>query len=833
MFDKLYGMMNWPLIEGIEYTDIDNPSDLLGQHVIEDGLLIQSFVPDADKVSVKYAGKLYEMYKMDDDGFYATILDSDKTVKYKLEIEKDGKTTEVYDAYSFYLPDRMSDYKKFNAGIAYDAYEFMGAHHVTVSGVDGVRFAVWAPNALRVSLVGDFNNWDGRIYQMTKVADTGIFEIFVPELKAGSLYKFEIKKKGGENILKSDPYSFEIEKQEDGASIVPEKNDFKWSDVSWLKKRNGYNPAAEPVSIYQIGSGDFMTDEKSTYRDIAKKLSDYVTKMGYTHVEFLPIVRAVEDNDTYIPDFMYVMDDKFGTKEDFMYMIDYLHSKGIGVILDWTPTSFANSLNGLSYFDGSCLYESENPKRAINPRTGAHMFNYGRAEVTNYLLANAFMLIDSYHIDGLNIVNIPEMLYHDYNRNPGEWESNIYGGTQNLEAIEFLKHFNSIIHKLREGVITITDDNSGFPDMTGVVSEECIGFDLKFNNEWKNDFLGYMAVPAYLRESRYNELSLSMVYQYSDNFVVGFNSKEFANGNQSMISRMAGETEERKFNNMKLAISYEYVHPGKKLIFAGQDMATYEEWNKEKPLNFDILEEDKFKNINNLVKELNKLYAGEKALFELDNDAEGFEWINNISARESVLTFVRRGKNPDDMLLVACNFDAVDRSDYKIGVPLRGKYKEIFNSDSKNFGGNGFVNPRLKQSKTDECDGREESVRVNLAGLSVSVFKFSKADVKLADNKTAKANTKTVTKKAAETKDTKKEPVKKPTTRKKASAKKTVDKKDTVKPEVTTEVKPELPKKEAAKTVTVKKEATVKKTSAVKKTEAKKTVKETKNKTAK
>ena len=425
------------------------------------------------------------------------------------------------------------------------------------------------------------------------------------------------------------------------------------------------------------------------------------------------------------------------------------------------------------------------------------------------------------------------MLYHDYNRNPGEWESNIYGGTQNLEAIEFLKHFNSIIHKLREGVITITDDNSGFPDMTGVVSEECIGFDLKFNNEWKNDFLGYMAVPAYLRESRYNELSLSMVYQYSDNFVVGFNSKEFANGNQSMISRMAGETEERKFNNMKLAISYEYVYPGKKLIFAGQDMATYEEWNKEKPLNFDILGEDKFKNINNLVKELNKLYAGEKALFELDNDAEGFEWINNISARESVLTFVRRGKNPDDMLLVACNFDAVDRSDYKIGVPLRGKYKEIFNSDSKNFGGNGFVNPRLKQSKTDECDGREESVRVNLAGLSVSVFKFSKADVKLADNKTAKANTKTVTKKAAETKDTKKEPVKKPTTRKKASAKKTVDKKDTVKPEVTTEVKSELPKKEAAKTVTVKKEATVKKTSAVKKTEAKKTVKETKNKTAK
>ncbi len=786
MYDKLYGMMNWPLIEGIEYTDIDNPSDLLGQHIIEDGLLVQAFIPDAAKVSIKYDGKKSEMYKMDEEGFYATIIDSDKTIQYKYEIEKDGNTYEMYDAYSFYMQDLIYEYRKFNAGIAYSAHEFMGAHHQTISGVDGVRFCVWAPNALRVSVVGDFNNWDGRIHQMSRIEDTGIFEIFIPEVQAGAMYKFEIKKKGGENLLKSDPYSFKVESFPGNASLVPEKDEFKWSDVEWFKKRDSFVAENSPISIYQFDVTDFMTTEGATYKTIAKDVVDYVSKMGYTHVELLPFATTYrEDSEDYIPEFIYAPDTKYGTASDLKFLINSLHAKGIGVIVDWTPTSFGESENGLSYFDGSCLYESQNPKRAINPSTGAHMFNYGKTEVTNYLLANAFMLVDEFHFDGISIVNIAEMLYHDYNRKSGQWEPNIYGGSQNLEAIEFIKHFNSILHKTRKGILTLADDNSGMPNMTGVVGEDCLGFDLKLNHEWKKDFLEYMSVPAYLRESHYNDLSLSMVYQYSDNFVVGFDAKEFTDGKSSMISRMAGDTEESKFANMKLALAYEFVHPGKKILFAGQDMATYEEWSKTAPLDMDVLKEDKHKDINALVKALNKIYKDEKALFELDDEVEGFEWINNISARESVLTFVRKGKSEDDLLLVACNFDAVDREDYKIGVPVRGKYKEIFNTDSKTFGGTGFTNPRLKQSKTDECDGREESVRVNLAGLSISIYKFSKADEKATTNSAAKANAKT---KAAEKKATEKKATKtaeKKTTKKAASAKttKTTKSKTTVKAE--------------------------------------------------
>lgn len=755
MFDKLYGMMNWPLIEGIEYTDIDNPKDLLGQHLIEDGLLIQAFIPDADSVQVKYSGKVFDMYKMDEAGFYVTLLDYDKMIKYKLVVKKGENVEEFYDAYSFYSPIDTKELKKFNAGISYEAYDIMGAHRCKVSGVMGVRFCVWAPEAIRVSVVGEFNNWDGRIHQMSRVEDTGVFEIFIPEISENVMYKYEIKKKGGENILKADPYAFKMEKLPGDASIVTDIDSYKWNDKSWIDGRKKFHGQSAPISIYQFSVSNFSKDEngKANYKNISHDVAEYVLKMGYTHVELMPLMESFDEKSLgYVTNYFYAPAEKYGDNQELMYFIDYMHTKGIGVILDWTPTQFATGESGMGYFDGSCLYESMNPKRAINPRNGAHMFNYARPEVTNYLIANAFMWIDKYHVDGLNIVNTAEMLYHDYNRKPGEWEANIYGGTHNLEAIEFIKHFNSIIHKLRHGIITIADDTSGFPELTGEVSESCLGFDFKWNHEWRKDFLNYMGIPSYMRESHYNDLSLSMIYQYSDSFVIGYPAPEFIGGSSSMISRMAGDTEKRKFDNMKLALSYSYVHPGKKIVFMGQDMAQYSEWKVEEALDMELLNIDKHKNVNELLKALNKVYKEEPSLYELDNDTDGFEWINNISARESVLTFVRTGVKEDEMLLIACNFDAVDREDYKIGVPKRGKYKEIFNSDSTEFGGNGFNNPRLKQSKKDECDGREESIRVNLAALSVSIFKFSKIEEKLIDNKTAKANAKKTAKKVETTK---------------------------------------------------------------------------------
>lgn len=813
MYDKLYGMMNWPLIEGIEYTDIDNPSDILGQHIIEDGLLIQTFIPDADSVQVKYSGKLYDMFKMDDLGFYAVIIDSDKKIKYKLVVKRGETVTEMYDAYGFYSLSDLSEFKKFNAGIYYEAYDVMGAHKCKVSGVSGVRFCVWAPGAIRVSVIGDFNNWDGRIHQMSQIENSGVFEIFVPEIDEDVMYKYEIKKKGGENTLKADPCAFKMEKKQGGASIVADIDNYQWNDKGWMNNRKKFECQNSPISVYQFSISDFAKGSKETgYKDAAESVAEYAAGMGYTHVELMPVTEYFDEESLgYVTNFLYAPTNRYGNPKDLMYFVDCMHAKGIGVILDWSITGFATDETGMGYFDGTCVYESENPKRGINPRNGAHMYNYARPEVTNYLLANAFMWIDKYHMDGLNVVNAAEMLYHDYNRNPGEWEANIYGGTQNLEAIEFLKHFNSIIHKIRPGIMTIADETSGYFGVTGEVSEDCLGFDFKWNHEWRKDLLNYMAVPSYLRSSRYNELSLSMIYQYSDSFMVGYQAPEFINGKSSLISRMAGDTEKRKFDNIKLAIAYEYVHPGKKILFAGQDMAEYNEWKIDEPLNMELLKEDKFQYVNKLVKEINNIYGNEKALYELDNDTDGFEWINNISARESVLTFVRYGKDKKELLLVACNFDAVNREDYKIGVPRKGKYKEIFNSDNKNFGGEDFTNPRLKQSKTDECDGREESIRVNLAALSVSIYKFSDIEEKVAGNKAAKSNVakKTTTKKKT---TVKKEPAKK-------SAKKETEVKEV--PEKETTIKETVKKKTQAKEVpekgttikeTVKKEAAVKET---------------------
>lgn len=818
MYNDLYEIMNWPLIEGIEYTDIDNPHTLLGPHMTDKGLLIQTFIPEADDVKVKYSNKIIDMYKMDDAGFYAVFIDSKKVIdNYKFVITKDGNTYETYDSYAFEIGTDLKELRKFNAGIHYDAYDYMGSKKCTINKTEGIRFRVWAPEAIRVSVVGEFNNWDGRIHQMSRIDDTGIFEIFIPELKEGQLYKYEIKKKGNENILKADPFTYEMEENGGSASVVKDINEFKWTDDIWLKSRAKFNVNNSPLSIYQMSVGNFSKDNDGNvnYKELAKDVADYVLKLGYTHVELMPLAEYYTD--AFKPDFIYAPTNRYGKCEDLMAFVDYLHSKNIGVIIDLAINQFSSEEQGIAAFDGTSLFEHANPKRGYNYKNKADLYNYGRPEVTSYLIANAFMQINKYHFDGIKLVNVASMLYLDYDKQPGEWEPNIYGGVENLEAIEFIKHFNSIIHKLHKGIITIADDTSGYPGLTGEVSETCLGFDLKLNTEWRKDFLNYISIPTYMREKSYNDLSLSMVYQYSDNYIVGYPEAEFINGNPSLLGRMTGDTEERKFDNMKLTLAYEYVHPGKKVLFMGQDMAQYAEWLSGSTLDMSILKVDKHKNINAMVKDLNELYKSEKALFEYDNNPDGFEWINNISARESILTFLRKGKDENDILLVVCNFDAVDREEYKIGVPKKGKYKEIFSSNNKNYGGNGFVNSRLKQSKTDECDGREESIRVNVPALSISIFKFSKADEKLTDNKAAKANVS-----AKKTAAAKKTRTKKTTETKAAEAKKTTTAKKVAESKKNTKV-------EAPTTKPVEKE--VKKT--VAETVSKVEVKETKPETAK
>jgi 1,4-alpha-glucan branching enzyme len=832
MYEELYGMMNWPVIEGIEYTDVNNPHDVLGIHITKKGALVQAFIPDADKVQIKYSNKVIDMFEMDEFGFFAVLLDSQKPVRYKLIITKGENTYEVEDPYSFEIGSEIKELKKFSAGICYNAYEFMGAHKKVINNVEGMYFRVWAPEAMRVSVVGEFNKWDGRLHQMSMVEDTGIFEIFIPGIKEGAMYKYEIKKKGNENILKSDPFAFKLENQPGNATIIKDIDEYKWNDKDWINNRDKYDVSKSPLSIYEMSISSFCKNEKGevNYRDIAKNVADYVAKMGYTHVELMPFAEYYNDNTSgYLVNYFYAPTNRYGSTDDLMYFIDYLHTKNIGVIIDWSVNQFTSDEAGMGSFDGSCLFEHVNPKRGINPRNGALLFNYGRPEVTSFLIANAFMWIEKYHIDGIKVVNTASMLYLDYDRKPGEWIVNIFGGNEDLEAIEFMKHFNSVIHSRCEGIFTIADDTSGFPELTGVVDEKCIGFDMKVNTEWRKTLLNFMSNPAYRRKYSYNDLSLSMIYQYTDNFIVGYPESEFIDGQASLVGRMTGDNEEMKFDNMKLAIAYEYVHPGKKVLFMGQDMAQYAQWFSNGSLDMNILNVDKHKNVNDMVKELNKIYKAEKSLYELDNDSEGFEWINNISANESILTFVRKGISEDDMLLVVCNFDNVDREDYKIGVPRRGKYKEIFNSDSKKFGGNDFVNSRLKQSKTDECDGREESVRVNVAALSVSIFKFSKADEKLATNKEAKKSVESK-KKAEATK--KVETTKKAEPAKKAEATKKAE--TTKKTEATKKAEPakkaEATKKAepAKKTEATKKAEPAKKTEATKKAEPAKKAEETK-----
>lgn len=811
MDDKLYGMMNWPDIEGIEYCDQDTPGSVLGPHLTDDGLLIQAFVPDAKSVKVNLTTlkKSYPMEKMDDAGFFAVLIDSKVNLRYKLEAEyESGDKNEYWDPYEFETTIKEDELKKLNAGICYDAYNILGAHAKRINNVAGVEFSVWAPFALRVSVVGEFNDWDGRKHQMSKIGDTGVFSIFIPGVKEGALYKYEIKKKGDENIIKADPYAFATEVQGEGASIVNSVESFKWDDTKWLNERKKKDLLTGAMSIYELHIPSWYKDEKKlTLTDVTDDIVKYVSGMGYTHVEIMPIMCAGdEDRVGYATKSFYAVDSRICSADELMKLINALHKKNIGVILDWAANGFSSDEQGMRAFDGSCLYEHEEYKKGVNPRTGTYMFNYARPEVTSFLIANALYWINVFHADGIKVHSVASMLYLDYDRKPGEWVPNIYGGNENLDAIEFLKHLNSIMKKKTDGTVIIADDNSGYPELTGEVSEDCIGFDFKMNEGWRNDLINYMGVVPYLRNQHYNEISLSMVYQYADSFIVGFPHNEVSDGNASMIGKMTGDTEERKFANLRAAYGYMFVHPGKKLMFMGQDFAQYEPWNPDGTLEWKLFDEDKHKQMNNYVKELNKLYTSEKALFELDNYESGFEWINNISARESILVFVRKGKTPDDILVVVCNFDDVDREDYKIGVPAVGKYKEIFNSDRVEFGGNGFVNPRLKQSKTDECDGRPESVRINVPALGITVLKYSKADEKVTGNAGAKSKAKakaeakkttTATKKTAkssaakvtEAKQEAKETKAVKTTEAKAAKPEKVTEVKTAKPEKITEVK--------------------------------------------
>ena len=733
MTKKLYKMMNWPVIEEIIYSESQDPHATLGPHVQGNGTLIQAFFPGAQKVTLQLTKDMAEkeMEIADDDGFFAVWLPVKNVGAYRYIVSyENGSVETMQDAYRHECLITAEDEEKFAMGVHYTVYEKLGAHPLNLDGEDGVYFAVWAPNALRVSTVGDFNHWDGRVHQMRKLP-SGIFEIFIPGVKAGDNYKYEIKLKTGLTYLKADPYGNAAQLRPETASVVADLRNFKWEDKEFIKKRKTFQKENAPISVYELYLGSFLApkddEEYANYREIADKLIPYVKEMGYTHVELMPVMEHPLDASWgYQVIGYYAPTARYGTPEDFMYFVNELHKAGIGVILDWVPAHFPRDIYGLSSFDGTCLYENPDEQRRSHPHWGTLVFDYGRPEVSNYLIANALFWVEKFHADGIRMDAVASMLYLDYGRNPGEWTANIYGGNENLEAVELIKHLNSMMGKRNPGVLRIAEESTAWPMVTGSLEDGGLGFDLKWNMGWMNDYLDYIKYDPYFRSHHHSELTFSMIYAYSEKFMLVFSHDEAVHGKSSMLGKMPGEREQ-KFANLRLTYAYMFTHPGRKLLFMGQDIGEFSEWNEMRQTEWELLKYPDHKGMAALVKKLNELYTTKPALYEWDDKPEGFAWINSINSTENLLTFMRRTRKKESLLVVAANFSGVEKQ-VKIGVPYEGSYKEILNTDAEEFGGSGMINKRAKRAVKKEWDDRPYSVSITLAPLSVSILEFRPAN---------------------------------------------------------------------------------------------------------
>ena len=727
MDNKLYKLMNWPRVEGIIYSEENSPFEILGPHPAGRNTLVQTFWPDAKEVFLVSGTKKKQMEMADEAGFFACLVSGRDMADYRYEVHYDDERgiKSVKDAYRYHHGLTKQQIDKLNAGILYDSYEFLGAHPMEIDGWHGTFFAVYAPNAIRVSVVGDFNYWDGRIHQMQLCRESGVYELFIPDVKAGDCYKYEIKSKGNTVVLKADPYAFGQQLRPDTASIVRNIS-YEWSDEAWMKERKKLQQKDAPVSVYELYLGSFKRGEDGeylNYRALAPLVASYAKDMGYTHVELMPVMEHPLDASWgYQVIGYYAPTARYGTPEDFMFFVNALHKAGIGVILDWVPAHFPRDSYGLAAFDGTCLYEHQDPRQGCHPHWGTLIYNYGRPQVSNYLIANALFWVEKYHADGIRMDAVASMLYLDYGRQDGEWIPNMYGGNENLEAIELIKHLNSILKKRDPGVLSIAEESTAFPLITGSLEEGGLGFDLKWNMGFMNDYLDYIKYDPYFRSHHHGELTFSMIYAYSEKFMLVFSHDEVVHGKGTLLGKMPGDRAQ-KLANLRLTYGYMMTHPGKKLLFMGQDLAEEKEWNEMRQVEWALQEQKENAGVQRLVKDLNALYRENKALYECDDQAKGFQWMNEISANECYVSFVRKGEAAEEMLLVVANFSGVPR-EITTGVPYEGKYKEILNTDAVCYGGTGVVNDRVKRAEDLEWDDKKQSVTVKLAPLSLSILQF-------------------------------------------------------------------------------------------------------------
>ena len=791
MNKRLEDWVNWILYDELKNGVINAPKHLLGNHVYGDGQVITVYRPYAEKVCVvSPTGKNREEMECLAEGFYGfySAKKKYKGTKYRIETTyQDGTTVVTADAYAFDSQITEFDTYLFAEGKHYDVYEKFGAHPMTIDGVKGTYFAVWAPHARRVSVVGDFNMWDGALNPMQMMQTSGIYELFIPDVAPGAVYKYQILTRDGEILYKADPYGNQCQVRPDNANVVADLTGYKWKDTDWIENRKQQTRETElkkPMAIYEchLGSWKKKIEDSDfgfyTYRELAKMLCDYVKKMGYTHVELMGIAEYPFDGSWgYQVTNYYAPTSRYGSPEDFMYFVDHMHANGIGVILDWVPAHFPRDAHGLGRFDGMPLYEHPDPRRGEHPDWGTYIFDFGRNEVSNFLTANALFWVEKFHVDALRVDAVASMLYLDYGKQDGQWLPNKDGGNENYDAIELLRKINTVMEERNPGAFLIAEESTAWAGVTAPASMKGLGFLYKWNMGWMNDFLEYMKMDPYFRSFNHNRLTFSLSYTYAENYVLVISHDEVVHLKCSMLNKMPG-VEMDKFANLRTAYGFMYGHPGKKLLFMGQEFGQLREWSEARSLDWFLLDQPLHKKMQKWVADLNHMYTTYDACYYNDNNQMGFEWTKVDDANTSIIAFVRRGKTVKDQLLFVCNFVPVERKDYWIGVPCLTEYEEIINSDAKIYGGSGTKNGKVKAFE-EKCDRMPYAISIDIAPLSMMVFRYDYVDKKQAvvdAPATAAIEKKPEPKKATTAK--KSTAAKKPTAKKAAVAKTSSRKKD-------------------------------------------------------
>jgi 1,4-alpha-glucan branching enzyme len=711
-------------IEAIVNGSHGDAFGILGPHRTDAGWEVRAFLPQAMDAAILVDGAEHPMRKVRAEGFFSVTLGNDPG-RYKLRLTLwNGSQAEVEDPYRFAPLVSEFDLHLHSEGTQYESYRTMGAHLVECDGVAGVRFAVWAPNAEVMSVVGDFNDWDERRHPM-RSRTAGIWEFFMPGAGAGMNYKYSVRSRvRGYRQQKADPYGFATEDPPKSASVVCDVWNYAWGDHEWMESRAHKDSLKQPVSIYEVHLGSWLRGPNNSYLsylELADKLVDYAKRLGYTHLELLPIMEhPFSGSWGYQVTGYYAPTARFGTPQEFMYFVDRCHRAGIGVIVDWVPGHFPKDAHGLAYFDGTALYEHADPRKGEHREWGTLIFNYGRNEIRTFLISNALFWLKVYHIDGLRVDAVASMLYLDYGRKAGEWIPNMYGGNENLEAVDFLRRFNELAHQV-PGAMTIAEESTAFTGVSRPVYLNGLGFTMKWNMGWMHDMLDYFEKDPIHRKFHHNNITFSMIYAFTENFVLPISHDEVVHGKRSLLSKMPGDMWQ-KFANVRAFLAYMYGHPGKKLLFMGSEIGNWDEWNHERGLPWELLHFEFHRKLQVFVRELNWLYRTHPAFYEVDYHWGGFEWVDFRDVDGSSISFIRRSQGGNPFLLFVCNFTPVPRLHYRVGVPDPGYYREIFNSDAEMFGGSNMGNAGGVMSEPIGYNNHYHSLSITLPPLAVAIF---------------------------------------------------------------------------------------------------------------